>query len=336
MAVLAPLRFDWLSGTPGTTVRTVQRPEDVESTADLLVIDSSVEALWGSRLLWNMPRVVVRGGEPCKSVATLQKLWKAFHAAGINRESSVCVAGGGAVCDIGAMAASTWMRGVRLELVPTTLLCMVDACLGGKTALNLYGVKNQVGTFHPAELVTVCDGFLDTLPGPELLSGTAEAAKTAIIGDRGILDSVRSGDYSEAVLRCLAVKGGIVQRDLHEKEGRRLLNLGHTLGHALEMLLHVSHGEAVALGIPAAARIGGETCFARELEKSLESLGLPVRLPCPLSVRDVMPLIRHDKKTGTSGRTWVVPRGWENCRLEVIPPDREEGLLAEALLVIQP
>lgn len=331
MAVLAPLRFTWPPGELSTSVRIVQSPEDIDPGADLLVVDSSVESLWGSRLPGSGSRVVVQGGEPCKDVDHLSELWKAFHHAGLNRESTVCVVGGGAVCDLGAMAASTWMRGVRLELVPTTLLCMVDACLGGKTALNLHGAKNQVGTVHPARLVTVCEGFLRTLPRRELLSGTAEAVKTAVIGDRGVIGHLRDGRYSEAVLGCLSVKGRIVEQDLYEKGPRKLLNLGHTLGHALEMLLDISHGEAVALGMPAAARMGGEEGFALELEETLEALGLPVRLPAPVSVRDVMPLISRDKKTGNAGRTWVVPHGWEDCRLLVIPPEGEEGLLARVL-----
>lgn len=224
---------------------------------------------------------------------------------------------------------------MRLELIPTTLLCMADACLGGKTALNLHGVKNQAGTFHPAERVTICGSFLGTLPEHELRSGRAEVLKTAVIGDRGILDALRNGDHTGAVLGCLRVKGRIAEQDLHERGDRRLLNLGHTLGHALEALLHISHGEAVALGIPAAARIGGGEGFARELERELASLGLPVRLPKPVSASQVLPLIDRDKKTGGSGRTWVIPRGWEHCELVAVPRDTEEKLLEEALGVIR-
>lgn len=311
-------------------------PEDVESRADLLVIDSRVERIWGARLLGNTPRVVVPGGEGCKTPRNLQMLWKAFSEEGVNRAGTVCVAGGGSVCDLGAMAASTWMRGVRLELVPTTLLCMVDACLGGKTALNVHGAKNQVGTFHPAEEITICTAFLGTLPGRELKAGYAEAVKTAVIGDPGIPDCLRNSDFEGAVFRCLSVKGGIVLADPREKGIRMLLNLGHTLGHALEMLLPLSHGEAVALGMPAAARMGGCEAFAREITDVLASFGLPAVLPRPVSAGEVLPLIRHDKKTGCGGRTWVLPRGWGDCSLEVIPADREAALLDGALRVVRP
>lgn len=336
MAVLVPLSFTWPGETLVSRVRLVSAPEEVDSRAALLVIDSRLETLWGARLLWNTPRVVIPGGEECKTPRNLEKLWKAFSEEGINRESTVCVAGGGSVCDLGAMAASTWMRGVRLELVPTTLLCMVDACLGGKTALNAHGAKNQVGTFHPAEEITICSAFLSTLPERELLAGFSEAVKTAVIGDPGIPDCLRSSDFDGAVLRCLSVKGGIVLKDPHDRGIRRLLNLGHTLGHALEMLLPLSHGEAVALGMPAAARMGGAEGFARELAHVLASFGLPVVLPRPVSAGEALSLIRRDKKTGSAGRTWVVPRGWGDCGLVAIPPEREETLLEGALRVICP
>ncbi len=336
MAVLAPLSFTWPGETPVSRVRLVSAPEEVDSRAALLVIDSRVETLWGARLLLNTPRVVIPGGEECKTPHNLEKLWKAFSEEGINRESTVCVAGGGSVCDLGAMAASTWMRGVRLELVPTTLLCMVDACLGGKTALNTHGTKNQVGTFHPAEDITICSAFLSTLPERELQAGFSEAVKTAVIGDPGILDFIRNRDFEGVVFRCLSVKGDIVLKDPHDRGIRRLLNLGHTLGHALEMLLPLSHGEAVALGMPAAARMGGAEGFARELAHVLASFGLPVLLPRPVSAGEALSLIRRDKKTGSAGTTWVVPRGWGDCGLVAIPPEREETLLEGALRVIRP
>lgn len=336
MAVLAPLSFPWPGETLVSRVRHASAPEEVESRADLLVIDATVENLWGARLLLNTPRVVIRGGEDCKTMSNLQKLWKAFSEEGINRESTVCVAAGGSLCDLGAIAASTWMRGVRLELVPTTLLCMVDACLGGKTALNAHGAKNQVGTFHPAEDIAICSAFLSTLPDRELLAGFSEAVKTAVIGDPGIPDCLRNRDFDGAVFRCLSVKGGIVLKDPHDRGIRRVLNLGHTLGHALEMLLSLSHGEAVALGMPAAARMGGGETFAREIANMLSSFGLPVTLPRPVSVEEVLSLIRRDKKTGSAGRTWVVPRGWGDCSLVTITPEREEKLLEGALRVIRP
>lgn len=336
MAVPAELSFSWPGETVVSRVAAVSSPGDFESGADLLVIDSRVEKHWGSVFLRSTPRVVIRGGEGCKTLRNLQKLWKSFSGGGINRGSTVCVAGGGSVCDLGALAASTWMRGVRLELVPTTLLCMVDACLGGKTALNAHGAKNQVGTFFPAEEIAVCTAFIDTLPGRELGAGFSEAVKTAVIGDPCIPDCLRRRDYGEAVFRCLSVKGGIVVADPREKGIRRVLNLGHTLGHALEMLLQLSHGEAVALGMPAAARMGGWEKFALEISHVLASFGLPTVLPRPVSAEEVLPLIRKDKKTTCAGRTWVVPRGWGDCALEVIPPVREAELLDGALRVISP
>lgn len=328
---MGPVTFTWPGEKLGTTVLTAETPEEIGSGAALLVIDSRVEELWGNRLGIDAPRVIVPGGEGCKTPENLVMLWKAFSDHGTGREGAVCVAGGGAVCDLGAMAASTWMRGVSLELVPTTLLCMADACLGGKTALNLLGAKNQVGTFHPAETVTICVEFLNTLPEAELLSGKGEVFKTGVLGDRTVPGLLRERRYEEAVLRCLSVKGSIVGQDPYERGLRRVLNLGHTLGHALEMLMSIPHGEAVALGIPAAARIGGEGDFALELEEAISALGLPTRISTTPGVDDVMSLIRRDKKTASGGRVWVIPRNWEDCRLETVAPDREERMLREAL-----
>ena len=173
------------------------------------------------------------------------------------------------VGDLAAFCASVYMRGCRLVLVPTTLLAMVDAALGGKTAVNFEGFKNLVGTFYPAEEIRIWIGVLNSLSGRELLSGLAEAVKTALLGDEELLSLLQTRRrqllarepelLAEVVRRCLIVKAGVVEEDFREGGRRAILNLGHTFAHALEAVAGLgawSHGEAVAWGMARAARLG--------------------------------------------------------------------------------
>jgi 3-dehydroquinate synthase len=246
--------------------------------------------------------------------------------------------------DIAALAASLYNRGLHLTLVPTTLLGMVDACLGGKTGVNLAGAKNKVGTVYPADRVAVFTDFVSTLPARELRNGTAEALKTSVIADRaiaGILARKDPDDLPEVVRRCLQAKARVIGEDLHDRGRRQLLNLGHTLGHALESHsgFDLGHGEAVALGMLAAAWMadrleGGE--MHRELSKAAAGLGLPLRLARRTGAGEIMEFLRHDKKATDGGRRWILPLGWEDCRIRRLPPGEELPLLRGALEAISP
>ena len=288
------------------------------------------------------------GGETSKTPETLTALWRIMSEAGIRRDTPVLVIGGGVVCDIGAMAASTWHRGAPLFLVPSTLLAMVDACLGGKTGVNIGGAKNQVGTFHPAMGIFISPVLLETLPSRELCNGAAEMLKTSLIGERTISDLIPAvlaersdrDTVTDAVLRCLAVKGAIVARDLTEHGERMILNLGHTIGHALEAAsdFDLGHGEAVGLGLLAEARIasalGGNRELAGELEMMMSAAGLPVKLD-GIQPHRIRELLDRDKKSRAGGRTWALPFDWEDCRLVRLEPSREEEFLPDALRALE-
>lgn len=314
-----------------------------------LIVDSEVGRLWNHQLqsLYSTSsgHYLMDAAEELKNTFTLDQIWESMAGAGVRRDTPVIVIGGGLTCDIGAMAASTYLRGLRLMLVPTTLLSMVDACLGGKTGVNLAGVKNQVGTFHPAEMIVIAPEYLETLPGREFRNGIAEALKTALIGDPGIktiIQEVCETKYSsdqilEMIERCLIVKGDIVSEDLLENGSRMLLNLGHTVGHVLESAseFRLSHGEAVGLGMIAeaaiAVRFGGNSNLPDEIKHFLEISDLPTEIEGIPSSEVLTRLLQHDKKSRRSGRIWALPFDWGDCRLTPMTTDQEEEILPEAL-----
>ncbi|MBA2953036.1 3-dehydroquinate synthase [Nocardioides sp. MAH-18] len=216
-------------------------------------------------------------GESAKTAATAAACWEALGAAGFTRSDAVVTYGGGATTDLGGFVAATWLRGVRVVHVPTTLLAMVDAAVGGKTGINTGAGKNLVGSFHePAGVL--CDlATLETLPRAELVAGLGEVVKCGFIADPAILEIVEGTDPAELtsgsaalrelVERAVRVKAGVVAADLKEAggvgghPGREVLNYGHTLGHAIERTedYRIRHGEAVAIGCVYAAEVAGRS-----------------------------------------------------------------------------
>lgn len=271
--------------------------------------------------------VVLTPGEASKSPATLLRLWDALHAAGLDRAGLVVALGGGVVGDVAGLAAATWLRGVRVLHLPTTLLAMVDSALGGKTAIDLQGAKNQVGAFHPPAAL-LCDlDRLATLPPRELRCGLAEAWKTALLAGDPLLGLLRAraaelaaGD-PDALLPlvegCLRHKAGVVAVDERDERGERaLLNLGHTLGHALEAAWPaLLHGEAVAIGVAFALGLSRQLglCpagFAADALALGRALGLELRPPARLELDALTGWLGRDKKRDRAGRpAWVLLRG---------------------------
>jgi len=348
------LRFNWKTESPPTTVTIRERPD--LSAAGLAakgenlfwLVDSAVAGLWpgalGEPLESKAGHMVMEASEEEKRLSMLLEVLNALHRAGANRTWRMVAVGGGVSMDIAALAASLYNRGMHLTLVPTTLLGMVDACLGGKTGVNLAGAKNQVGTVFPAERVAVFTGFTSTLPERELRNGMAEAVKTSVIADRGIAELLLAEGLEalpEIVRRCLLAKAGVIGDDLHDRGRRQLLNLGHTLGHALEghSGFDLCHGEAVSLGMLAAAwmahRLEGG-CMYAELSRTARELGLPCRLRRRVSADEVMGYLCRDKKTVDGGRRWILPMRWEDCRVRHLSAEEELPLLKGALEAISP
>jgi 3-dehydroquinate synthetase len=211
------------------------------------------------------------------------------------------------------------MRGVDWVAVPTTLLAMVDAAIGGKTAVNLPLAKNAVGAFHPPVEVLTDVRALSTLPARELRSGFGEVLKYGCLDPALLPEAARAARRLRAsaalVERCAAVKRAVVAEDPREKAARKLLNLGHTFGHGVEAaggFSRYTHGEAVAVGLAYAFRLArrlgrvGDAAVA-EVEAALEGAGLPTRVPAPIAGQAVR-LMAHDKKRAASGLLWVLPR----------------------------
>jgi 3-dehydroquinate synthase len=235
----------------------------------------------------------VPDGEAAKEVSVAAGLWSRLAAREIGRQDVIVGVGGGAVTDLAGFAAATWLRGVRVVLVPTTLLGMADAAIGGKTAVNIAAGKNLVGAFHPPAGVLADLDALATLPRAEYASGLAEVIKAGFIADPVILDLVEDDPLAaarpggrrerELVERAIAMKAGVVSADLREAGQREFLNYGHTLGHAIERSENYTmrHGDAVAIGLVYAAAVGrltgrlDEPTAARHRE-ILASVGLPV------------------------------------------------------------
>jgi 3-dehydroquinate synthase len=210
----------------------------------------------------------VPGGEAAKDVATLARLWSWLAESKVTRTDCVVGIGGGAATDLAGFAAATWLRGVPVVLLPTTLLGMVDAAVGGKTAIDIAAGKNLVGAFHPPAGVLADLATLETLPREDYVAGLAEVIKAGFIADGEILRLVAAdpdgaatphGQHSrELVERAIAMKARVVSADLRESGLRETLNYGHTLGHAIEKLEQYTfrHGDAIAIGMVFAAEVG--------------------------------------------------------------------------------
>jgi shikimate kinase/3-dehydroquinate synthase len=253
--------------------------------------------------------LVLPPGEPHKTVATVGKLWAFFLESGLERSGIVIALGGGVVGDLAGFAAATYMRGVDWVVLPTSLLAMCDASLGGKTGADLPQGKNLVGAFHPPRLVLADPQTLSSLPEPELRSGMAEVIKAGVIGDPQLFELCVTGwplnqtYWSEIVRRSMAVKISVIEADPYEKNQRACLNLGHTIGHALELLsgFSIRHGEAVAMGMVAEARLAEHTGLAQpgladQLVQVLQRFGLPVELPENLHPERLIESMTADKK----------------------------------------
>lgn len=296
----------------------------------LLVGDSNTLPLYRDKVFTalggEIPVHCLPAGEEHKTLATVEGIWGAMLAAGLERNDLVLALGGGVVGDLTGFAASAWLRGIRWLNLPTTLLAMVDAGVGGKTGADLPAGKNLIGAFHPPCAVLSDTETLATLPERELRCGLAETFKHAVIGDPDLLGllgdfAAKRGDIdflTRLVIRSVGVKVRAILEDPFERTGRRAaLNLGHTVGHAVEAAsgFTVAHGEAVAIGTVAAARLAGRIglapeSLAGELAAGLGALGLPTELPealarMPATLRDYL---SHDKKKAGGVVRFALPR----------------------------
>ena len=286
--------------------------------------------------------VVVPDGEAAKTAEVAAGLWEEFGRLGLTRSDAVVGVGGGAVTDLAGFAAATWTRGVRVVQVPTSLLGMVDAAVGGKTGINTSAGKNLVGAFHPPAAV-LCDlTALQTVPRHDYVAGLAEVVKVGFTHDPRILELVEqdpqaatspSGPHTrELVERAVAVKARVVSDDLTEQGDREHLNYGHTLGHAIEKVedYRWRHGAAVSVGLVFAAELGRlagrlDDATADRHRAVLESVGLPTQYAGDWT--KVLAAMRIDKKSRGNRLRFVVLDGLAKVRML---EDPDPGLLVAA------
>ena len=299
----------------------VARAAGLKPGSCAVITDATVEKLYAARVEETLRKsgfepvvISVPPGEQSKSLATLELLYDRMTAAGLDRNSAVFAVGGGVVGDLAGFAAATFLRGVPLVQVPTTVVAQVDSALGGKTAINHRHAKNLIGAFYQPRLIVADVTTLATLPDREFREGLAEVIKYGAIMDAPMiadlerdLDAILARHHAlleQVVARSLMHKAAVVSADEHESGLRKTLNFGHTVGHAIETSAGYGsyfHGEAVAIGMVAAARLsskyaGFSADEASRLQRLIERAGLPTAMPPGWHSDDFLRALALDKK----------------------------------------
>lgn len=312
----------YLTLNPAAAIDEAVEALDVDKV--LIVTDTNVEKivipeLSRSNVVAHSPRVAINPGEEGKNLESVCRIWDKLEETGATRRSLIINIGGGVVTDLGGFAASAFKRGIRTVNYPTTLLGAVDAATGGKTGINFRGLKNEIGAFHQPSRVIVSARPFASLPGNELLSGYAEMVKTAMISDRNFYSSLLEveeilGDelkLGEAVAKCVEIKEEIVAQDPTEQGLRKVLNFGHTAGHAFESMAiekrnSITHGKAVAHGILVALILSNIKLGLDSLEIAIYSPFLKNYYGTSLmnckDTEEVLSKMKSDKKNRSHGQ----------------------------------
>ncbi len=297
----------------------------------VIVTNPVVKRLYGDALKGNLEKAAlvpivleVPDGEEYKSLEQAARLYELLSDEQVVRATPLLALGGGVIGDLAGFVAATYMRGIPLIHLPTTLLAQVDSSIGGKTAVNHGRLKNTVGAFYQPTLVIADTATLKTLPEDEFKNGMAEVIKYGVIRDEGLFQSLERnldqlnaldpGILEETISRCAAIKAEIVEKDEKDLGLRNILNYGHTIGHAVETAsdFHLRHGKAVAIGMVAAARISWEMGFLSQTDlERIRSLvaraGLPANIP-DLNIEKIMRAMKHDKKKVGDIIRFILPK----------------------------
>lgn len=292
-----------------------------------VVSDSNVAPLYGERVLkslsdagYSAEMVVFSAGEQNKTLETIAGFWQSFLNLGMDRKSTVVALGGGVTGDLAGYAAASYLRGVAWVGVPTSLLAMADSSLGGKTGFDLPQGKNLIGAFHPPHLVLADPETLASLPQRELRSGLGEVVKSGLIADKELFEICSQGwekvetRLDEIVRRSMAVKIEVIEADPYEKGFRAALNLGHTVGHAIELAsgFELFHGEAISIGLVIVTEMAEKLRVARsglanEIRQTLVGLGLPVDVPAGMNPKAILQAVGVDKKKAAGKIKFILP-----------------------------
>lgn len=306
----------------------------------LVVTDENVAPLYLARAYQSLTQAGLKvftlclpAGEQTKSAKYYVNLLELLAEKQLTRSDLLIALGGGVIGDLSGFAAATYLRGIRLVQVPTTLLAMVDSSVGGKTAIDLAGGKNLAGAFYQPSLVLCDPKTLDTLPAAVFQDGCAEVIKTAILFDPALFAHLQKQglafDREETIAACVRHKRDVVCADEFDTGLRQLLNLGHTIGHAVESCSNyaVSHGQAVAIGTAMMARA---RCADREeILSLLKTFGLPVSTE--FSSKALAQAAQKDKKRVGDTITCVIPHAIGNCTLEPLPAEALEALIRQGM-----
>lgn len=274
-------------------------------------------------------------GEVSKSLAVYGALLSFLAEHGLTREDCIVALGGGVTGDLAGFAAATYLRGIPYVQVPTSLLAMVDSSVGGKTAIDLPAGKNLCGAFWQPRLV-LCDcDLLDTLPEASLLDGYSEIIKYGVLEDDSLMQISAGFDRESVIARCVQIKAAYVHSDECDYGQRQMLNLGHTVGHAIEICSHyvISHGIAVAAGLAIVSRgaaklYGCPSSRADAIIAALSRMGLPTT--AEFTAQELLPAILHDKKQCSEGIGWILPQG-KGCKQFMLSAQDSLALLEAGL-----
>lgn len=303
-----------------------------------VITDGNVAPIFHDRIKACLPEatiIVVEPGEKSKTMKVAETLCEDLLEDGFARNSVIIGLGGGMITDLAGFVASIYMRGVAFIAMPTTLLGMIDASVGGKTGVNL-GAKNIIGTFYPAEIILIDLDFLKTLPEHEMKTGVAEVIKYAAVLDESLEKVLMSEktDFIKILEKGLRTKATICNKDLKEGGVRKVLNFGHTLGHAIEYLSNykMSHGEAISIGMvlanKVAQKLGKQTKKQGEqIEVMLKKYDLPTELPKSIKLKDMIDMVYKDKKMEGEKVSFILSRGLGKHEIVKMTPKKLMQLL---------
>lgn len=327
---IAPGGLDYLGPWLAGETPLVKQGQKVLVVSNPVVFD-----LYGERAIasltqsgYNVCHCILPAGEQHKHMASIAKIHDVAYENRLERSSAMVALGGGVIGDMTGFAAATWLRGIAVVQVPTSLLAMVDASMGGKTGVNHPKGKNLIGAFHQPRLVLIDPQVLKTLPVREFRAGVAEVIKYGVIWDKPLFErleaAARLDDFEQVsdelvqymLEHSCQAKADVVSQDVKESGIRAILNYGHTIGHAVESLTgysEINHGEAVAIGMVAAGQIAADmglwTGAATERQDALIAKSkLPTRLPAQVSIDDILTAIKSDKKVSAGKVRFVLPR----------------------------
>ena len=325
----------------------------------MVVSNPTVFALYGQRAISALQQAdfevfycELPDGERYKTLESIAHIYDLALEHGLERSSTLVALGGGVIGDMTGFAAATWLRGIAVVQVPTTLLAMVDSSIGGKTGVNHPHGKNLIGAFHQPRLVLTDPDVLATLPAREFRAGMAEAIKYAIIGDPELFDLLERADglqqsqiapelLSTILTRSARAKADVVSQDEYEQTGlRATLNYGHTIGHAIENVTEytINHGEAVALGMSAAGQIAVKLQLwtqqeAQRQDKVIHKAALAIELPPAIDLEQIIKTLKSDKKVKAGKGVFILPSKIGSTRTiayEVLNPTAD--LVSDALI----